>query len=100
MTIFLCIPHYIYIALYLWDEVGGATLTCGPNSAHQSDWDTTMVCELICEDKAAKNKGVIPRVVLDDGRDATVVTVGTPAIQHKVRRSVVDRCLSKGDVYG
>ena len=60
-----------------------------------------MICDLICEAKAARTKGShIPRVMLDDGREATVVTVGTPAVQHKVVRSVVDRCLSKGDVYG
>lgn len=45
-------------------------------------------------------KGSIPRVMLDDGRETFFITVGTPAAQHKVKRSVVDRCLSKGDVYG
>ena len=66
----------------------------------QSEWDTKMVCDLICEDRTSQLKGAIPRVVLDDGREATVVTVGTPAVAHRVNRSVVDRCLSKGDVYG
>ena len=33
-------------SLYLWDEVGGATLTCGPHTIHQSEWDTKMVCDL------------------------------------------------------
>jgi len=88
-------------SLYLWDEVGGATLTCGPHTIHQSEWDTKMVCDLICEERASQSsKGAIPRVVLDDGREATVVTVGTPAVAYRVNRSVVDRCLSKGDVYG
>lgn len=81
-------------SLYLWEEVGGATLTCGSHVVHQDEWGTTMICSLICEDKQASLKGEIPRVVLDDGRDAVVVTLGTPAVQHVVRRSVVDRCLS------
>ena len=88
-------------SLYLWDEVGGAMLTCGPHQVFQSEWDTTMICELICEERAARSgKGEIPRIMLDDGREAFVVTLGTPATQHNVKRSVVDRCLSKGDVYG
>jgi len=82
-------------SLYLWDEVGGATLSCGPHTFHQEEWDTTMICELIWEDENQSSlKEKITRVKLADGRDAVVVTIGTPAVQHVVRRSVVDRCLS------
>lgn len=82
-------------SLYLWDEVGGATLSCGPNTVHQGDWDTTMICELIWEDDNQSSlKEKITRVKLDDGREAVVFTIGTPAVQHVVRRSVIDRCLS------
>lgn len=85
-------------ALYLWDEVGGACLACGPNHIFQSEWDTTMIWELISEPK--ENTGVaIPHVKLDDGRDAIVVTIGTPE-QVSQKASVVTRCLAKGDTYG
>ena len=60
-------------ALYLWDreeggQVGGdMCLSCGPNQVCRSEWDKTMIWELICE------KG--PRVVLEDGREAVVFTI-------------------------
>lgn len=87
-------------SLYLMKQVGGASLTCGNHNVHQDEWDTTMVCELVCEDKQKTLKGTIPRVKLDDGREAVVVTIGAPNPTLNVQRSVVDRCLSKGDVYG
>lgn len=86
--------------LYLWDEVGGAVLNCGPHHITQDVWDTTMVCELICEERAKSANGEIPKVVLDDGREAVVVTVGTPDTILKTKPTVTHRCLSKGDVYG
>mmetsp|Transcript_3628 Transcript_3628/g.6815 ORF Transcript_3628/g.6815 Transcript_3628/m.6815 type:complete len:174 (-) Transcript_3628:134-655(-) len=87
-------------ALYLWDEVGGALLACGPHQFFQSEWDTTMIWELICEERAKSANGVIPHVKLDDGRDAIVVTIGTPDAVMKSQPTVVQRCLAKGDVYG
>ncbi len=86
--------------LYLWDEVGGAQLVCGPHIIYQSEWDTAMICELICEEKAKTANGEIPRVMLDDGREAVVVTIGTPESIMKTKPTVVQRCLAKGDVYG
>ncbi|KAL7546019.1 hypothetical protein ACHAWF_009365 [Thalassiosira exigua] len=82
--------------MYLWDEVGGCLLACGPHEVYQNEWDTTMVCELVCEDRAKS----IPRVMLDDGREAVVVTIGTPDQILKTKPTVVQRCLAKGDVYG
>ena len=84
--------------LYLWDEVGGAVLTCGPHEVFQSEWDTTMVCVLVGEDKA--KKATMPMVVLEDGREAYVVTRGTPESVKQAKPTVVTRCLAKGDVYG
>jgi len=86
--------------LYLWDEVGGAVLTCGPHEIFQSEWDTAMVCDLICEERAKTANGEIPKVVLNDGREAVVVTIGTPESIQKMKPTVVQRCLAKGDVYG
>lgn len=86
--------------LYLWDEVGGAVLSCGPHEVFQSEWDTTMVCELVSEDLAGNVKGEIPKVVLEDGREAFMVTIGTPETIMKTKPPVVQRCMAKGNVYG
>ena len=87
--------------LYLWDEVGGAVLTCGPHTINQCDWETKMVCGLVCEERAkSSHAGEIPMVVLEDGREAYVVTIGTPESIMKTKPTVVQRCLAKGDVYG
>lgn len=86
--------------LYLWDEVGGAVLACGPHEIYQSEWDTAMICELICEERAKTANGEIPKVILADGREAVVVTIGTPETILKTKPTVVQRCLAKGDVYG
>lgn len=85
-------------SLYLWDEVGGAVLSCGPHQVHQNEWETTMLWELVCERKDAK-EATIPHVTLDDGRDAIVVTIGQADTVLK-KPSTVQRCLAKGDVYG
>lgn len=86
--------------LYLWDEVGGCVLVCGPHQIYQEEWDTAMLCELICEERAKTAKGEIPKVVLADGREAVVVTIGTPETVLKTQPSVIQRCLAKGDTYG
>mmetsp|Transcript_34676 Transcript_34676/g.73882 ORF Transcript_34676/g.73882 Transcript_34676/m.73882 type:complete len:172 (+) Transcript_34676:218-733(+) len=86
-------------SLYLWDEVGGAVLSCGPHQFFQSEWESTMIWELICEEKAKTNNGTIPTVQLDDGRVAVVVTIGTPDTI-AARPSTVQRCLAKGNIYG
>lgn len=88
-------------ALYLWDEVGGAVLACGPHQFPQDEWDSTMIWELVCEEEGASSKGaVIPRVKLEDGREAIVVTVGTPEATLQTKPGVIQRCLAKGDAYG
>lgn len=79
-------------ALYLWDEQGGQVLVCGPNEVFQSEWDGTMLCELVRGDEA-------PKAVLEDGREAYVVTIGTPETA-PTKPTVVQRCLAKGDAYG
>jgi hypothetical protein len=92
--------------MHMWSEEGGNVLACGPNLVHQNEWKTTMICDLICErmggtahDDAA-DIVVIPRVVLEDGREAVVVTIGSPDAIMKTTPTVVQRCLAKGDVYG
>jgi len=87
--------------LYLWDQVGGVVLNCGPHEVYQSEWDTTMICQLIGEEKEKTPNGEgIPRVVLEDGREAVVVTLGTHDEITQKKPTVVQRCLAKGDVYG
>jgi hypothetical protein len=90
-------------ALYLCDEAGSNVLVCGPNQIYQNDWSTKMICDLIHERKGLGGRAVglaIPRIVLEDGREAVVVTIGTPEAVLNTRPSVIQRCLAKGDVYG
>lgn len=72
-------------ALHLWDEVGGG--------------DETMLCELITEqgDRSSGGAATIPRLALEDGREAVVVTIGTPEAVARPRPTVVQRCLARGD---
>jgi len=79
-------------------------LASGPNQYYQNDWSTKMICDLIHERKGLGGRAVgvaIPRIVLEDGREAVVVTIGTPeAVLNTRPSSVIQRCLAKGDVYG
>mmetsp|Transcript_925 Transcript_925/g.2153 ORF Transcript_925/g.2153 Transcript_925/m.2153 type:complete len:169 (+) Transcript_925:138-644(+) len=79
--------------LYMWEEVGGLVLTCGTDQVFASEWETTMLCNLISNTDAVKE-------VLSDGREAIVVTIGDAASMKNGKASVVTRCLAKGDVYG
>ena len=90
-------------ALYLMEEHGGSVLTCGPNEVFAPEWETIMLCQLIGDKgrpKASSSPSAIPRVTLEDGREAVVVTIGTALSANVGRQSVVTRCLSKGNVYG
>ncbi|KAL9185724.1 hypothetical protein ACHAXT_003501 [Thalassiosira profunda] len=81
-------------ALYLADESGGALLTCGHQHIPKTEWDTTMLWELIDEEKA----GTVPRVKLDDGREAVIVTIGNEdAGRVKEKPSTIHRILMKGN---
>lgn len=80
--------------LYLWDQVGGQILVCGKAEVMSDDWETTMLCELI------KDAGDGDHIMLEDGREAVLVTIGTPEGVKSTKASVVTRCLAKGDVYG
>lgn len=83
--------------LYLWDEIGGEVLTCGPHLVYQSEWESTMIWELISEESS----GSIPRVMLEDGREAIVVTIGAQdTTSAGAKATVVQRCLAKGETYG
>ncbi|KAL7537856.1 hypothetical protein ACHAWF_005922 [Thalassiosira exigua] len=91
--------------LYLWDQVGGATLSCGPRQVYQTEWDDTMLWELVREEAAGgeeENKGKVPRVVLEDGREAYLITIGEGGAGGggAEKPTVGHRCLAKGDVYG
>ena len=86
-------------SLYLGNEVGGTVLMCGPHQVFQSEWETTMICDLICE-KLGTNVG-IPRIILQDGREAVVVTIGTPELIPNVEPELKKHCSSfDGNVYG
>ena len=93
-------PARAHQASQLQHQEGGNVLACGPNQVHQNEWETTMICDLICEKMGVNAADVIPRVVLEDGREAVVVTIGSPEAILKSRPTVVQRCLAKGDVYG
>ena len=80
-------------ALYLTDETGGGILTCGQQKFPKSEWDTTMLWELICEEKA----GSIPWVKLDDGREAVIVTIGNEQKVMTPRPTTVHRILARGN---
>jgi hypothetical protein len=81
--------------LYMWEETGGLALTCGNNHVFSSEWEDTMLCCLI-----HNTNGEVPTEVLEDGREAVVVTIGYSDGVKKEKASVVTRCLAKGDVYG
>jgi len=86
-------------SLYLGNEVGGTVLMCGPHQVFQSEWETTMICDLICE-KLGPNVG-IPRIILQDGREAVVVTIGTPELIPNVEPELKKHSSSfDGNVYG
>ena len=83
--------------LYLGNEVGGGVLMCGPHQVFQSEWETTMICDLICENT---NVG-IPRIILQDGREAVVVTIGTPETITNIEPALKSHSSSfDGNVYG
>jgi hypothetical protein len=83
-------------ALYLMEECGGIEMHCGINTVCGSEWETTMLCHLVFD----QPENLIPRVTLDDGRDAVVITLGTKGNPLNKKPTVVSRCLAKGDVYG
>ena len=82
--------------LFLMDECGGIEMHCGQNTVSGSEWETTMLCRLVYDQPGDE----IPRVTLDDGRNAVVITLGTKGDPLNKKASVVTRCLSKGDIYG
>jgi hypothetical protein len=85
-------------ALYLMEEHGAASMTCGSNAVCRSEWETTMLCHLIFDQK--DNSAGVEQVVLKDGRLAFVVNIGEVVQQKNVTPTVVTRCLAKNDVYG
>ncbi|KAL7468779.1 hypothetical protein ACHAXS_009011 [Conticribra weissflogii] len=91
-------------ALYLWDEVGGQVLVCGKQRVFSEDWETTLLChlvgEVLLEDPTCVSGSSVPKAILEDGREAVVVTLGTPESVGETKASLVTRCLKKGDVYG
>jgi hypothetical protein len=85
-------------ALYLMEEQGAASMTCGSNEVCRSEWDTTMLCSLIYDQK--DDSAEVEQVVLKDGRVAFVVNIGAVAQKQPEKATVVTRCLAKNDVYG
>lgn len=81
--------------LYMWEEVGGLALTCGANHVFSCEWQDTMLCQLVCNTEVET-----PVEVLEDGREAVVVTIGYEDAVRKEKASVITRCMAKGDVYG
>jgi hypothetical protein len=70
-------------------------LTCGANHVFADEWEDTMLCRLVLNTEVE-----VPVEVLEDGREAVVVTIGYADAVKKEKASVVTRCLAKGDVYG
>ena len=57
-----------------------------------------MLCHFIYDGNEEKD---VPVVVLDDGREAVVITLGDGSgIPSRGNASVVTRCLGKGNTYG
>ncbi|KAL7510567.1 hypothetical protein ACHAXN_010359 [Cyclotella atomus] len=81
--------------IYMWEEAGGLALTCGANHVFADEWEDTMLCRLVLNTEVE-----VPVEVLEDGREAVVVTIGYADAVKKEKASVVTRCLAKGDVYG
>ncbi len=77
------------------EESGGIEAHCGTNTVCSSEWETTMLCHIAYD----QPEGMIPRVTLDDGRNAVVITLGTKGDPLNKKPTVVTRCLAKGDVY-
>eukprot|EP00984_Skeletonema_dohrnii_P028181 scaffold18075_cov83-Skeletonema_dohrnii-CCMP3373.AAC.3 len=73
--------------LFLMEECGGIEMHCGNNTVCGSEWDMTMVCHLVYE----QPENLIPRVTLDDGRHAVVITLGTKGDPLNKKPSVVSR---------
>ena len=86
--------------LYLWDEEGGQFLSCGPNQFSKSEWNKKMVWELIDDSENLDKRS--PRVTLDDGREAYVVTIGREAkpLGDELEISASRKILAKGSTYG
>ena len=65
-------------ALALWEEEGGETLACGQRCVSGSEWETTMLHQIMEGDDGSS------RVMLDDGSEGVMLTLGvgpsTPAI--------------------
>ncbi len=74
---------------------GGIEMHCGSKTVCSSEWETTMLCHFVDQPE-----DMIPRVKLDDGRNAVVITLGTKGDPLNKKPTVVTRCLAKGDVYG
>lgn len=68
-------------------------MTCGPNHIFACDWETTLLYKLI-------HSSDIPIEILEDGREAVVVTIGYANAVREQKASVVTRCMSKGHTYG
>mmetsp|Transcript_23624 Transcript_23624/g.33734 ORF Transcript_23624/g.33734 Transcript_23624/m.33734 type:complete len:175 (+) Transcript_23624:141-665(+) len=86
-------------ALYLMEEQGAASMTCGSNEICRTEWETTMLCHLIF-DQDNKSDKEVEQVILEDGRIAFVVNIGGEIKQHKEKPTIVTRCLKKHDTYG
>mmetsp|Transcript_36972 Transcript_36972/g.66517 ORF Transcript_36972/g.66517 Transcript_36972/m.66517 type:complete len:150 (-) Transcript_36972:161-610(-) len=85
-------------ALYLMDQNSAHTMTCGKNTVCGDEWETTMLCHFIYDDNGEED---VPVAVLDDGREAVVITLGDGSgIPSRGKASVVTRCLGKGGTYG
>jgi len=84
-------------ALYLMEEHGSATMVCGSNQVPRSEWETTMLCHLVFDQK---DDSQVEQVILKDGRIGFVVQLGGTAEKKAEKPTVVTRCLAKNDVYG
>ena len=86
-------------ALYLMEEQGAASMSCGSNEVCRTEWDTTMLFHLIF-DQDEKSDKEVEQVLLEDGRLAFVINIGGEIKKHKDKPTIVTRCLKKHDTYG
>ena len=83
-------------SLYLMEEYGGVEMHCGENTVCISEWDETMLCTLVDQ----PDQKMTPKVSLDNGREAVVITIGSKGDPLKKKATALTRRLSEDHTYG
>lgn len=83
-------------SLYLMEEYGGVEMHCGENTVCISEWDETMLCTLVDQ----PDQKMTPKVILDNGHEAVVITIGSKGDPLKKKATALTRRLSEDHTYG